>query len=254
MNWERAYIVQTYENAANNLRMNSRRLVNYTLIREFLTECDKMEAAIDEMKKITEFAKFAVKFDKVIEFARSVPDFVNLGTEMNKQINDLISVVREMLDEMEPEELAEKIETVKRNLSLPVSENDNVYSPREETEKEFRTDKILEVVNLIRNIDEYLNLCVSGSISGDDKEKFMEIVNRMNALLSDFSDSLIVEMKNIFNALFGEIISRGVSRSEEIEAMRACLIVIVAKLKNKDVDISQFIELARRVELRKEEE
>ncbi len=243
MNWEKEYIVQTYENAAGNLRLVSDRLINHTLMKEFISDCEKIEAAVNEMKKVTEFAKFAVKLGGIIDFTRTVPNFIDLSAEMTKQINDLIPIVREMLDEFKPEEFSVKLGEIRENLFAKNNDNSNVPN----------TDNVIEVVNLIRKIDDYLNLCAKGEISSDDKEKFMEIVNRMNALLAPFENPLVLEMKEIFNALFGNIISKGFSEAEEIEAMRACLIVIVAKLKNKDVDVSQFIELARNVATRKEE-
>ncbi len=244
MSWEREYIVQTYENAANNLRMTSRRLVNHTLFKEFLSECENLEKAIDEMKKITELAKFAIKLGKVYEYTQSPPEFIKLTEVMSRQINELIPEVREILDEYEPEYISGKLNSIQAVLNNDVSAQAN----------DDTTENIIEVVGLIKKVDDYLNLCVTGEISGDDKEKFMEIVNRKNSLLHNFSDPLVNEMREIFNELFGNIISNGVSQPEEVEAMRACLIVIVAKLKNKDVDVSQFIELARNVAVRKEEE
>ncbi len=243
MNWEKEYIIQTYENAAENLRLVSKRLINHTLIKEFLTECAELERAVSEMKKITAFAKFAIKLGNVIEYTHSVPNFAELSAEMTKQVNELIPIVREVFDDFDPDDLAEKLNVLRGELSHP---------EKAQSENDF-AESALEILNLIRSVDEYLNLCVTGNISSDDKENFMEIVNRINALLESFDDPLISEMKNIFNELFGEIIARGSSRPDEIEAMRACLIVIVAKLKKKEVDVSQFIELARSITSRKEE-
>ncbi len=244
MNWEREYIIQTYENAANNLRLNSHRLINHTLLKEFLSDCEKLERSIDEMKKITELAKLGVRLGKSVEFTHSVPQFISLSSAMKEQVNELIPIVREVLDGFAPEELASKLEAIKNAITGNDVKIENVNS----------TDAIVEVVNLIREVDDYLNLCSAGSLSSDDKEKFVEIVSKINSALNNFSRDLIIEMKNIFIELFNKIISRGFSYPEEIEAMRACLIVTVAELKEKDVDVSQFIALARNSILEKEEE
>ncbi len=248
MNWEREYIIQTYENAANNLRLNSHRLINHTLLKEFFSDCEKLERSIDEMKKITELAKLGVRLGKSVEFTHSVPQFISLSSAMKEQVNELIPIVREVLDSFAPEELAAKLEQIKNSISK------SVEADEANIEKTNTTDVVVEVVNLIRQVDDYLNLCSSGSLSSDDKEKFVEIVSKINSSLNNFSRDLIIEMKNIFNELFNRIISRGFSYPEEIEAMRACLIVTVAELKEKDVDVSQFIALARNSILGKEEE
>ncbi len=248
MNWEREYIIQTYENAANNLRLNSHRLINHTLLKEFFSDCEKLERSIDEMKKITELAKLGVRLGKSVEFTHSVPQFISLSSAMKEQVNELIPIVREVLDSFAPEELAAKLEQIKNSISK------SVEADEANIEKTNTTDVVVEVVNLIRQVDDYLNLCSSGSLSSDDKEKFVEIVSKINSALNNFSRDLIIEMKNIFNELFNRIISRGFSYPEEIEAMRACLIVTVAELKEKDVDVSQFIALARNSILGKEEE
>ncbi len=244
MNWEREYIIQTYENAANNLRLNSHRLINHTLLKEFFSDCENLERSIDEMKKITELAKLGVRLGKSVEFTHSVPRFIELSSAMKEQVNELIPIVREVLDSFAPEELAAKLESIK-----------NVVAGKKvKTEAKKSTNTVVEVVNLIREVDDYLNLCSAGSLSSDDKEKFVEIVSKINSALNNFSRDLIIEMKNIFIELFNRIISRGFSYPEEIEAMRACLIVTVAELKEKEVDVSQFIALARNSILEKEEE
>ncbi len=240
MNWEREYIIQAYENAANNLRLVSNRLINHNLLREFLLDCSRLDDAVTIMKTVTEFAKFAVKFGNVINFTHTIPDFINLSSSMQHQVNDLIPVVREILDAYSPEVFSKKLEEIKAKLH---------------GEENFSTSgDIDEILNLVREIDDYLVLCAKGEISTDEKEKFIEIINRTNALLNNFDSELVNEMKNILYELFNEVIQRGEAKPEEIEAMRACLIVIVAKVKNKDVDVSQFVELARNAIVRKEEE
>ena len=110
------------------------------------------------------------------------------------------------------------------------------------TERIKKQDKLIEP---IKAIEELLKRVLEVDF---DKSEIIETIELLqsNAILSKESGfNLLAEMHTIIVDAFNSILSDELEiNSDTIENIRACLIVIVAAVREKDVDISNYLKRA----------
>lgn len=114
------------------------------------------------------------------------------------------------------------------------SEEENIYQNFEE-----------KILLPIKSVDKLLKKIAKGHINNDEILKYSNIMSR-NALLSEkIGFDIIANMHGVTSQSLQYINSGNLSPSiDVVESIRACLIVIVAIIKGKEVDISNYLKRA----------
>ena len=290
MDLVKQYIIQCIQTAANNLRLSSEKIEVVALLKEHFAESESLEDEILQMKKITEFSKFAIKLGEIYNFiAKEKVDFLKLSDHFKLHISALVRELNYLLDVITPSLFHQKMKIVEINLTTKFEEKfteeevqekeisdsesqDNFEEENyeeldesdsgfvvlgknkvesEETEiKESEPEMTLEeyenlVVNPIKQLDSILEQVVRSEKSTKELEDFIEIFENNLELSKKYSTEIVVRMHMIF------LHTLRLFRKNEllpvvpvIEGMRSCLIVIVALVRGKDVDISYYQNMA----------
>ncbi len=112
------------------------------------------------------------------------------------------------------------------------------------TDVKFDFDNYVQtVLKPVKRFDSFLDSLLIGKFSKEQLEEYRDII-RQNAALSRKADlDLITKMHtNLYLSLEGILQGRLAVSKDLIEMMRACLIVIVAVIRSKEVDISGFLD------------
>ncbi|GEM_PF-6920605 len=240
VSWEREYIVQTFVNSANELRLTSHRIVLVNLIKDFLYKCEDIDFAVSELKKVTEFSKFAIRLGQINLFTKNKPDFLALSSIIKRESQSLIPVVQQMLDSLAIEFAEEKMNEIKskkkqKSENFEASEEFDAETDKEELKK--------EILAFIRKADSLLSNLEDKEIPVEDEEEILEDLNFLRNRLLILDNDLVENMFSVFDALFTEL-GDFENRDEIIEALRASMIVIAATIREKEVDLTPFIDRA----------
>jgi hypothetical protein len=263
------YIVQSVTAASNNLRLTTHQLEAVGLLREKLLNSDDIIADIEKMKSITELSTLAIRLNEIYNFlSQRRIDFFKLSEQFKKHsqclINDLNHIlegdnpvrIKSALDKLSGIETFEE-EEIKVNLTEEKTNSDQlIKKTREERERNYvhsveRTEEnhyrdyekiILEP---IRPIDTMLMSLEKNTVNYEDLAHFAEIM-RVNAEISEKNGyEIIAEMHRIISRALLMIKSRELMPGKNIiESIQACLIVIVAVVRGKDVDITNYLNKA----------
>ena len=287
MDLVKQYIIQCIQTAANNLRLSSEKIEVVALLKEHFAESESLEDEILQMKKITEFSKFAIKLGEIYNFiAKEKVDFLKLSDHFKLHISALVRELNYLLDVITPSLFHQKMKIVEINLTTkfeekaeiepaaseePEAEDTFIEESYEEIDdsdsgfvilgkskvepevaevKESEPEMTLEeyeklVVTPIKQLDSILEQVVRSEKSPDDLEEFIEIFENNLELSKKYSTEIVVRMHMIF------LHTLRLFQKKEllpvvpvIEGMRSCLIVIVALVRGKDVDISYYQNMA----------
>ncbi len=263
------YIVQSVTAASNNLRLTTHQLEALGLLREKLFNSDDLLADIEKMKSITELSTFAIRLHEIYNFLSQIRiDFFKLSEQFKGHsqclINDLNHIlegdnpirIKKALDKLSGVESVKEKE-IKVDLTEEKTNSDQLLThTREERKKDFvksvekRADNHYRdyekiILEPIRPIDTMLISLEQNTINYEDLAHFAEIM-RVNAEISDKNGfELIAEMHRIISRALIMIKSRDLIASKKIiGSIQACLIVIVAVIRGKDVDITNYLNKA----------
>jgi len=271
------YILQAISNAANNLRLSSEKIEVVALLKEHLENSQNLAKEIQRLKTITEFSRFAIRLWELLDYiSNSRIDFLKISEQFKTHSHLLVKDLSTMLDVVTPqtfhdvisksnntpeniEHLDYEVNEEPANISLGQSDVDELNNPEHLKEKfiledlktdvQFDFDNYLQTVLApIKPLDSFLNLLLTGKFKIEQLEEYYDII-RQNTLLSRKAGlDLITKMHvNLYLALEGILHGKLNVNKDLIEMMRACLIVIVAIVRGKEVDISSFITRAERL-------
>ncbi len=245
VSWEREYIVQTFVTAANNLSINSHRLLLINLVKEFLYDCEDLDYAISEMKKITVLSKFAVRIGLINKYTKEKPDFFNVSSKFNSDYINLIPVVNELLDSLNSNFLVKKFNEISNNINM----RDNMIINEDTSYKEgynFEDGDFNEkLVNHIKWVDSFLNRFEENDASFMEKVDIRAELLLLNHFAKDNIEENLVEMFEIFRDLLLILVDRDIQNEELVESLRASMIVLVATIKHKEIDFEPYVKRAR---------
>lgn len=271
MEFVKEYIVQAISCAANNLRLSSEKIEVVALLRERLNSTPNLTDEINLMKKVTEFSKFAIKITELKAFIENGKvDFSKISDKFKEHSHYIVKDLSYILDIVTPQyarnvfkdldEKLDQLEIEKQSVSRKESEKTVLNKAKSLTDQikeklilddvEEDTNFIFEnyvdtVLKPIKSLDPFLiklQNCEAG------ETEIQEVVDRMrkHAELSKkvgfeiLSNMHLIFAKGIEQIKNDEIIATG----EIIENLRACLIVIVAIVRSKEVDITNYLNRA----------
>ncbi|KUG26111.1 hypothetical protein ASZ90_004055 [hydrocarbon metagenome] len=277
MNLVKQYIVQAIVTASNNLRLSSEKIEVVAILREHLSKCSSIENEIIEMKKITTLSKFAIKLDEVYRFiATSKIDFLKISDRFKEHSHSLIRDLCNVLDVVTPQnmrsilaEISNKTINVKlvdkQNKTLNI-DGIKIHQPKKEliepeitiTEKlvleDIKEDEEIDfedyekaIMKPVKELDSFFKKLESLTYTGEEIKKYHELMEANTKLSEKVGFEIITNMHKIISHALSMIRENELAPIRDtIESMRACLIVIVAVVRRKDVDITTYLNKAEK--------
>jgi hypothetical protein len=103
----------------------------------------------------------------------------------------------------------------------------------------------VSIMKPVKSLDALLKRMVDGEVNHDEYTHFARVMKYNSDLSEKFGTEIITNMHRIIGKTLLLIRNRELMPGKEvIEAIRACLIVIVALVKNKEVDITVYLNRA----------
>lgn len=260
MEFYKEYIVQCISAAANNLRLSSEKIEVVAVIRENFRDCSNLEDEISRLKKITEFSRLAIKLGQVNNSLKTTNiDFLKISNVFKEHSYSIVKDLSTTLDLLSPGIVKEKIKrsaennnTVEHRISLETGENKTDQNSIKENiimqeDKPAKSDNSFDefekqLVNPVKEVDEFLKRIREDNYDYEEIEKYLALFKKNFYLSRKLGFNVITEMHETFILGLDALLNNKLKPdSFFIEGMRACLIVIVAVIRSKNVDISQFL-------------
>ena len=275
------YIVQSISAASNNLRLNPPKIEVVALLREAITKSEDLENDIRRMKTITELSTLAIRLNEIYNYlTHGQVDLFKLSDKFKEHSQYLIRDLSHMLDMVNPitfkealnkinvtdnksfaldkENNVDKTETIEVNLT---SNDEKVKKTNEIVEDKTKEEIILEeekeddsvffqnyetaILKPIKAVDSLLKKLSNNDINPEELIEYSKIMKTNGQLSSKIGFDIIAGMHKIISKALLLIRARELMPGKEvIESIRACLIVIVAMVRDKEVDITNYLSRA----------
>jgi hypothetical protein len=268
MEFIKEYIIQAISCAANNLRLSSEKIEVVALLRERLNNTENLTDEINLMKKVTEFSKFAIKIGELnsyiengkVDFSKISDKFKEHSHYIVKDLSYILDIVTPQFarnvfkenDEKLKQLVLEKQLEIQKQKDSAVPENaksltDHIKEKLILDDIEEDTDFIFEnyvdtVLKPIKSLDPFLLKLQNCEANEEEIQEIIDKMRRHAELSKKVGFEILSNMHLIF-ARGIEFIKDGelLVTLEVIENLRACLIVIVAIVRSKEVDITTYL-------------
>lgn len=267
MDLVKLYIVQSISAASNNLRLNTQQIEVVALLREMIVNSENLGDDLINMKKITELSTLAIRLFELYNFlTQGKIDFFKISDKFREHSQYLIRDLNRFLDQVSPkvfEDALKKLrgesadaEILSVDLSKREPEEDEFLKKSEAIKEEIIMLEDLEdkenfqefeekILKPIKPLDAYLKQLSNEDANYDEIEKYVNIFEENAELSYKNSFDVISSMHKIIIKALNEIkVHNLIPEKDVIEAMRACLIVIVAVVRGKEVDITSYLNKA----------
>lgn len=269
------YIIQSISAASNNLRLSTQKIEVVALLRESISRSVNLENDIREMKKITELSKFAIRLNEIynfltqphVDFFRISDKFKEHSQYLIKDLSSLLEIVNPQsfkiaLSKMNPSSHSEplvnenlntiNIDLSKRKMDIEAFEKteseeikEKIILDEEKDEDEIFHDYEALVMKPIKPLDAFLQKIDASDYDKNMLAEFRDIISGNGEISQRQGFNMIAEMHEIISRSL-DLIYSGILLPERqiIESIRACLIVIVAVVKGKEIDITNYLNRA----------
>ncbi len=273
LDFVKQYIVQCITCAANNLRLSSEKIETVAILRERLNNSKSLEDEINNFKKITELSKLGIKLGEILNYLEnSRIDFLKLSDKFKehshylvKELNyflDIVTpqIIRNILNRLDSQPIG--VDLTKREEKLSVlREKESLKMPQRTKADELKEAIIFEelskagdfsfeqfeerVLRPIRELDSFLNRVLKYDYTESEINSYIKLMNENSELSKKIGFEIISSMHKIFAQGLEAINQKKIAPSNlVIESLRACLIVIVAVVRGKEVDITNYLNKA----------
>ncbi len=279
MDLAKQYIIQCIVAAANNLRLSSEKIETVAIIRERLNSAANLSIEIKNFKRITELSKLGIKLSEIYSFIETGRyDFAKFSDKFKEHSYSLVSEMNVMLDLLTPKAAKSvflkaddntfNVDTAK-NTSIPVVKNEvetikitpEIELPRRSHADELREAIIFEELNKdtsldfenyeekvlrpIKELDLFLNRVMKYEFTENEIQNHIKKMTENAAMSKKIGFEILSNMHTIFARGLELINKKKIAASPNIvESLRACLIVIVAVVRGKEVDITSYLNRA----------
>lgn len=275
MSYIHQYFSQCIADAASHLKLNPDKKEVSLRFREWIAGTNNLEQLFVAMKKVTELSKLGIKLHQVYQFlADGKIDFFTVSEKIKEHSGLISKDLSAFLDLVHGNDflrVAQKTEALVPAVSPPPAESPTVVlftspatqTPAEERRAEVEQNRkekenlILEedtsggefefqrfeetVMASVKPLDGFLKRLPQEQVHHDEFTPFINQFRRNAELSVKVGFEIVAEMhKTILKTLILLKKRDLMPGKEVIEALRACLIVIVALVKNKEVDITQY--------------
>ncbi len=264
--------------AANQLRLSSEKIETLAIIREHLSKVESISDEIERFKKITQLSKLGIKLTEIHNFTiNGKIDFLKLSERFKEQSSNLIGEVSNLLDVVTPQQMKEILQKARidtdKNLEVDLTKRKSVGEAelpkikiesnmpvrtstdelkREiifddlDSEAEFNFEKYeARILRPIKEIDAFLNRVSRYDYTENEIDGYIRTMKENGNLSQKIGFEVISNMHSIFVQGLEAIHNKKIAPSTSaIEALRACLIVIVAVVRGKEVDITNYLNRA----------
>ncbi len=275
MDIAKQYIVQCINTAANNLRLSSEKIETVAIIHERLNSAENLFEELKNFKKITELSKLGIKLNEFYNFIETGKiDFLKLSDKFKEHSFNLVRELNYVLDVLTPQMMRNlfqrlddnpiKVDLTKRNKNdenISGSNDEESNFPKRSRADELKEAFIFEELNKddafnfesyeervlrpVKELDSFLNRVQRYDYTENEMNSFVKTIND-NALLSQkVGFEVLSNMHKIFASGLDLIHQKKIAPSPNvIESLRSCLIVIVAVVRGKEVDITNYLNRA----------
>jgi hypothetical protein len=273
------YIIQCIIAAANNLRLSSEKIETVAIIRERLNQATDLSEEIKKFKKITELSKLGIKLGELqifidngkIDFSKISDKFKEHSFSLVRELNIVLDVVtpqtaRALFQKFE--QGAIKVDLTKRPENVIDNAVENAANLAQDFEipKRSHTDELKEqiifdelnkendfsfenyedkVLRPVKELDSFLSKVFKYEYSESQINNYIKIMNENAEFSKKIGFEILSNMHRIFARGLDMINQKKISPSlNVIESLRSCLIVIVAVVRGKEVDITSYLNRA----------
>ena len=279
MDLAKQYIIQCIVAAANNLRLSSEKIETVALIRERLNSTVNLADELKSFKKITELSKLGIKLSEIHSFIENGKyDFAKLSDKFKEHSYSLVSDLNVMLDVLTPN-VARNIflksgenslnvdltkntfVPVKNSVEQSIKITPEIELPRRSHADELREAIIFEELNKdtsldfenyeekvlrpVKELDSFLNRVMKYEFTENEIKGHIRKMTENAELSKKIGFEILSNMHTVFARGLELIDRKKIAASPNIvESLRACLIVIVAVVRGKEVDITSYLNRA----------
>jgi hypothetical protein len=266
MDLVKVYLIQSITSAANNLRLNAQQIEVVGLLRETITKCEDVGAEFLRMKKSTQLSKLAIRLSEIHSFLTlGKVDFIKISEQFREHSRYLLRDLNQFLENVSPQIYKDAFNKI-NNGDLPAidvelvdrsniagqimvnnleNQNNEGVSSNIEKQEISLIDFEKKILGPIKSLDEIIKDLASGIINQKELSKYIEMIQDNAALSNQRGFKVLAKMHMILEFGFSDILQGILAVDKTVtEALRACLIVIVAVVKKKEVDISGYLNRA----------
>lgn len=265
MDLVKVYLIQSITTAANNLRLNAQQIEVVGLLRETVVNSKDLGAELILMKKTTELSKLAIRLSEIHSFlTQGKVDFVKISEQFREHSRYLIRDLNQFLENVSPKIYKDAFNKINNNHSTPidvelvdrsnlageimvanVSKADENLIDEKKTKFKPSIDFEKKILSPVKSLDDLLKKIPAGNVSEKELMNYSELMREHSTLASSQGFHVIAKMHEIIaSALVAINNGKLLVDKTVIESLRACLIVIVAVVKRKDVDITGYLNRA----------
>lgn len=269
MDLVKVYLIQSITTAANNLRLNAQQIEVVGLLRETIVNSDDLGPELLLMKKTTELSKLAIRLGEIYTFlTQGKIDFVKISEQFREHSRYLIRDLNQFLENVTPKIYKDAFNKINNNgtsVSFDVELVDRsnlageiMKTPGSTIETEVLVENFesknntlssvdfeKKILSPVKSLDELLKKIPSGNFEESELKQYYELMQDHSLLASLHEFELLSNMHDIMASALDAIMNHKLKTDKTvIEALRACLIVIVAVVKKKDVDITGYLNRA----------
>ncbi len=278
MDLAKQYIIQCVVAAANNLRLSSEKIETVAIIRERLSNAADLNEEIKNFKKITELSKLGIKLGELVNFIDNGKiDFLKLSDKFKEHSYSLVREISSILDVVTPQmaralfqkfsEDTIKVDLTKREETASAAVPTSVKPPIElEIPIRTKADELKEaiifeelnketafnfenyeekVLKPVKELDSFLNRVLKFDYTENEISNYIKVMKEHAELSRKIGFEILSNMHRIFSSGLEMINQKKIPPSANIiESLRACLIVIVAVVRGKEVDITSYLNRA----------
>lgn len=272
MDLAKQYIVQCINAAANNLRLSSEKIEAVALIRERLSDSENLTEELKNFKKVTELSKLGIKLSEYQNYIETGKiDFLKLSDKFKEHSYNLVRDLNYLLDVVTPQTMRSIFQRLDENpikvdLTRRASKEENsndksstgMSFPKRSSADELKEALIFEELNQendfnfenfeekvlrpIKDFDSFLNRVLKYDYTENEMNTCIRTINDNGALSEKVGFEILSNMHKIFAAGLDLINKKKIAPSlNVIESLRSCLIVIVAVVRGKEVDITNYL-------------
>ena len=273
MELAKQYILQSISAAASNLRLNNQRIEIIAVLKEVISKSKDLQHDLNQMKKITSLSKFAIKLNEMYKYLNEGSvDFLKVTDRFKEHSYNLIKELNNFLDIVEPNSFKQTLHQLtepeskiieivsetedndysrtESNSAVPVTgsdESEKSKEPQDSNAEKTNSFNSFEskVLKPIKVLDSLLNRLEIDPEIPEELEEYSELMIENARLSLEHGFEILSQMHEILAAGFTHLKNRTIHPSREvIESLRSCLIVIVAVVKSKEVDIKNYLNRA----------
>jgi hypothetical protein len=265
MDLVKVYLIQSITTAANNLRLNAQQIEVVGLLRETVVNAKDIGSELFLMKKTTELSKLAIRLSEIHSFlTQGKVDFVKISEQFREHSRYLIRDLNQFLENVTPKIYKDAFNKISNGNIVPIDVElvDRSVIAEEILSNNDRGDEFkMKVHNIennfsinefekkilapVKSLDDLLKKLLSGKVTDKELKETFELMKDHASLASIQGFQLLAKMHEIIAEAFDSLRKGTISIDKSvIESLRACLIVIVAVVKRKDVDITGYLNRA----------